>query len=309
MNKINDRALIRTLVTIKDGTERHEGMNTIWEGGTVPSEQLLDKLELHWYNSGRLVVMNRETGEAHFQMHFGNMMIVTCNDPSHKWQISYKGPTIGFEVFENDVKTPVNMDISGGSMLSYEDKYGTLKGHVKMEMYEGDIRRERIPLRQRLWNAFANARWKLLHIPASHYYWGKVLNKKVGEWQGSNLIVTIGKQMALDRLFGLSSIAALSHMGVGTDSTAAAVGNTKLNPSVSGSVSFLAYDATPIRTSLTVAAIRTWDTATGNFSWNELGLANSATNDGTHLFNRIIVGPFAKSSAVSIIVTVSISLS
>ena len=148
-------------------------------------------------------------------------------------------------------------------------------------------------------------RWKL------SVYKGNVRTPEylVETIEGSNLVVTLGKQILMDRLFGLSGVAALSHMGVGTDSTAAAVGQNKLNPSVAGSVDFNAFDSTPTRSSETVTCIATWATGDANFSWNELGLANSATNDGTHLFNRIVIGPFTKTSAVSIIVTVTVAQS
>lgn len=164
----------------------------------------------------------------------------------------------------NDAKTVVNEFIP------------PLKGHWKLEVYQGDIRTP---------------------------------DKLKEVIEGDNLVVTLGKQILLDRLFGLSAVAALTHMGVGTDSTAAAVGQNKLNPTVAGSVDFNAFDSTPTRSSQTVTAIATWGTSDGNFSWNELGLANSATNDGTHLFNRIVIGPFSKTSAVSIVVTVTISQS
>lgn len=161
-------------------------------------------------------------------------------------------------------------------MLNLSEKNRILKGYWKLEVYEGDIRTP------------------------------NTLKEVI---EGSNLVVTLGKQIILDRLFGLSSIAALSHMGVGTDSTAAAVGQTKLNPTVSGSTDFNAFDSTATRSSQTVTCIATWATGDGNFSWNELGLANSATNDGTHLLNRIVIGPFTKTSAVSIVVTCTITQS
>ena len=121
-------------------------------------------------------------------------------------------------------------------------------------------------------------------------------------------ISTRGKQLALDRLFGLGSEGPLTYMGVGTDSTAYAVGQTQLNPSVSGSVFLKVYDATPIRTSLTVAAITTFATGEANFAWNEIGLFNGGTNGTDEMFDRIApIGPFTKTSAVSIVATVEIT--
>lgn len=191
--------------------------------------------------------------------------------------------------------------------LHCPDSAPLLRGRVRMEVYEGDIRREPIPLWQHAHNAAVNLRWRLLRIPASRYYRGRILNKLVHVQEKDNLVLTLGKQIMLDRLYGLGGVGALTHMGVGTDSTAASVGQNKLNPTVAGSVDFNAFDATPIRTSLTVASIATWGTGDGNFTWNEMGLAKSATNDGTNLFARTVIGPFTKSTAVSIVLTHSLT--
>jgi len=121
-------------------------------------------------------------------------------------------------------------------------------------------------------------------------------------------ISTDGKALVLERLFGIGSEGPLTHMGVGTDSTAYAVGQTQLNPSVSGSVFLKAYDALPIRTSLTVAAITTFATGEANFNWQEIALFNGGTNGTDEMFNRIApIGPFNKTSAVSIVATVEIT--
>jgi hypothetical protein len=57
---------------------------------------------------------------------------------------------------------------------------------------------------------------------------GAVLNPVVWEQTKTNLIVTTGKQLILDRLFGLSAAVALSGMAVGTSATAAAAGDTAI---------------------------------------------------------------------------------
>jgi len=162
------------------------------------------------------------------------------------------------------------------SELKLHDKSCGLKGHWKLEIYENDTRD------------------KLL----------KVI-------EGDNLIVTVGKDLLLDRLFALSGPpAAVGNVGVGTDSTAAAVGQTKLNPSVSGSVLIQTADAGTSRTAEVVTIVSTFGTGVANFSWNELGLFNGNTNGTSTMFNRIApIGPFNKTSAVSIIVTVTITQS
>jgi len=127
---------------------------------------------------------------------------------------------------------------------------------------------------------------------------GTILNDHVDQIKGENLIVTVGKQMIMDRLFGLSAVGAMTRIGVGTSNTAAAAGNTSLTGST-----FVAFDSTPIRSSLTVTAVATFDTSTANITWAELGMDN-----GTTLLNRIApIGPFTKTSAVSIVVTVQIT--
>lgn len=182
--------------------------------------------------------------------------------------------------------------------IALHENSGGLKGHWKLDVYEGDIRRERLPLKQRAWNLYADVMWRLFRKPASHYYWGKVLNEHVKTIEGDNLITTVGKQMIMDRLFGLSGVGAMTRTGVGTSATAAAVGNTSLTGSA-----FKAYDATPVRAALTVTTVTTFGTGDGNLNWQELGMDN-----GTILLNRIApIGPFNKTSAVSIVVTVTIT--
>lgn len=124
-----------------------------------------------------------------------------------------------------------------------------------------------------------------------------------------NLIVTVGKNLVLDRLFGLSSAVALTSVGVGTDSTAAAVGQTQLNPTVAGSVLLQTADAGTSRSAQTVTIASTYGTGVANFSWNEIGLFNGNTNGTSTMFNRIVIGPFNKTTAVTIIAQLQISQS
>lgn len=157
--------------------------------------------------------------------------------------------------------------------LRLRDRNMGLRGRWRLDVYEGDIRRS----------------------PG-----GVILNTHLEQLNYENLVVTVGKQMILDRLYGLSGVGAMTRTGVGTSPTAAAVGNTALTGAV-----FKAFDSTPTRTALTVTSITTFGTADANISWNELGLDN-----GTILLNRIApIGPFAKSTAVSIIATVAFSQS
>jgi hypothetical protein len=109
-----------------------------------------------------------------------------------------------------------------------------------------------------------------------------------------NLIVTVGKQAVLDRAFGLSSVTALDRTGVGTSGTAAAVGDTTLTGAV-----FKVFDSTATRASTTVTAATTFTTSEANINIQEMALANSANT----LLNRIVIGPYNKTSAVSLKLT------
>lgn len=179
-----------------------------------------------------------------------------------------------------------------GQAIQFSDGSGALRGHWRLDVYQGDVRRARLPERLRRKNA---ARHRRGLLPK---YLGRVLDKPIQVIEGDNLIVTVGKQMIMDRLFGLSAVGAMSRTGVGTSATAAAVGNTSLTGGV-----FVAYDATPTRSSLTVTTVTTFGTGTANINWQELGMDN-----GTTMLNRIApIGPFNKTSAVSIVVTVTIT--
>lgn len=122
-----------------------------------------------------------------------------------------------------------------------------------------------------------------------------------------NLIVDTGKALMLDRLFGLGTPANITHVGVGTDAAAAAVGQTRLNPVTAGSVLIQAADTGTSRSGLTVTIRSTFGTGVANFNWNEAGLFNGATNGTSILFNRVVIGPFSKTTAVSIVYTTTVS--
>lgn len=139
---------------------------------------------------------------------------------------------------------------------------------------------------------------------------GTILNKVVHESPVyKNMIVTTGKNLTLDRLFGLASAVAITSVGVGTDSTAAAVGQTQLNPTVSGTVLIQTADAGTSRTGQVVTITSTFGTGVANFSWNEAGLFNGNTNGTSVMFNRVVIGPFSKTSAVSIVYQTTVTQS
>lgn len=174
--------------------------------------------------------------------------------------------------------------------LVLDDRSPDLKGLWTLDIYDGDVERRPLTPDQERENRAWLAAGHTLPLHA-----GEIVSHAIDQIRGTNLVVTVGKQLLLDRLYGLSGVAALSRTGVGTLNTAAAVGNTALTGS-----SFKAFDSTPTRASLSVTSITTFGTADANLVWAELGLDNATT-----LFNRIApIGPFTKTTAVSIAVTV-----
>lgn len=203
-----------------------------------------------------------------------------------------------------------------------------LKGHWKFEVYEGDIVRERLSLAQRFDNRLALVEARVLGRPLNRWHHGRILNPLVeileGDFtplrevadiraalEGDNLVTTAGKSLLLDRLYANAGFGgAVNSMGTGTEATAAAIGDTKLNPAGGGTVFIQAFDAAATRAGLIETSICTFTTAQANFNWQELGEFNGTTNGTSTLFNRIApIGPFNKTSAVSIVVTVTVTQS
>jgi hypothetical protein len=135
-----------------------------------------------------------------------------------------------------------------------------------------------------------------------HDKFGQVRNPVVWQQTKTNLITTVGKGLMLDRLFGLSAAVALAGTAVGTSSTAAAVGDTALtNPA------YKAFASTPTRSGLVVTAVTSYLTSEANITIAEAGLM---TASGGVLFNHLApIGPFAKSTAVSLDITTQITQS
>ena len=163
--------------------------------------------------------------------------------------------------------------IDDGAILL--DRIDTARGLWTFTVYEGDVERN------------------------EH---GRILNPILAAWSQENLITTVGKQLVLDRLFGLSAAVAVSGTAVGTSSTAAAVGDTAITGAV-----YQAFDSTPTRSSLTVTAVTTYATGTANINIQEAGLL---TASGGVLLNRLApVLSFTKTTAMSLAVTTTITQS
>lgn len=174
------------------------------------------------------------------------------------------------------------------------DSLPTMHGHWRLDVYDGDVERRPLTREQRRENRRARRHGLLLPLHA-----GEIVSRPIDVYEGDNLVVTVGRQVTMDRIYGLSSVAAISRTGVGTSNTAAALANTTLTGSA-----FKVFDSTPTRSSLTVTSITTFGTGEANIVWAELGLDNATT-----LLNRIApIGPFTKTTAVSIAATCAVTI-
>lgn len=189
----------------------------------------------------------------------------------------------------------------------HKDAIATPKGHWVFKVFDGDVERKPLTVEQERENAVFASRFPEAVCPL---HVGQIVSQPIDQYEGDNVIATTGKALYLDRLFALSGPpAALSHIGVGNDATAAAAGDTQLGGSTP-SPDLRAFDSTPIRSSLTVTAVRTYATGEGNMTWQEIALFNGSTNGSDIMFNRIApIGPFTKTSAVAIEATVTITQS
>lgn len=174
---------------------------------------------------------------------------------------------------------------------------GELLGLHQFVAYEGDVEYEDYEFVEDIIHG------KKLLVPK-----GPPINPVVFESDiVKNLIVTNGKNLMMDRLFNLASAVALGQIGVGTDPAAAAVGQVQLNPVTAGSVLIQAADAGTSRSGQTVTIKSTFGTSVANFQWNEAAIFNGTVNGTSVMFNRVVIGPFTKSTAVSIVYTTTVT--
>jgi hypothetical protein len=122
-----------------------------------------------------------------------------------------------------------------------------------------------------------------------------------------NTIVTNGKGLLLDRLFGLAAAVAITSIGIGASLTASAVTDTQLGTTPT----LQTQDATfPSRAALVVTNQGTFATGVANVNWQECALFNGNTNGTSVMLDRIApIGPFTKTAAVSIILQITITQS
>jgi hypothetical protein len=97
-----------------------------------------------------------------------------------------------------------------------------------------------------------------------------------------NLVVTVGKNFIASRMKDTTDTA-MSHMEVGTDSTAAAVGDTALGAAVASSR--VSLTSTTVTTN-SVAYVATFPAGTGTGALTEAGIFN-ASSSGTMLCRTV----------------------
>jgi hypothetical protein len=174
------------------------------------------------------------------------------------------------------------------------------KGHWHLAVHEGDVERRPLTPEQKR----ENEAFRRLNPDAPFpLHVGEIVSRPIDTYEGHNVVSTNGKGLLLDRLFGITATAVTS-MGVGATAAAAVAGDTQLG----STPTILAFDALPIRASLVVSCIRTFATGEANISWNELAMFNGTVNGTSIMLNRIApIGPFAKTSAVSIAATCQVT--
>jgi len=125
--------------------------------------------------------------------------------------------------------------------------------------------------------------------------------------EGENLILTAGATLVLQRLAGISATAIDATNGriaVGNGTTAVSAGQTDLQ---GASKYRQVFDAVPTVSGNQLQAVATVAAGNATFTWEELGLANSAS--GATLVNRFLQSMGAKGAGVQWILTITVTLS
>lgn len=187
--------------------------------------------------------------------------------------------------------------------MNASDLLAPIKGRWHLGVYEGDVERWPLTAEQRRENARFRRQFPAAPFPL---HVGAIVSRPIEEFVGDNVVTTNGKGLLLDRLFAMAGTPTqVNGIGVGNSATAAAASDTQLLGS-SPAPYLQAFDALPTRAALVVTSVTTVATGNGNQNWQELGQFNGVTNGTSVLFNRIApIGPFNKTSAVSIVVTVT----
>ena len=124
--------------------------------------------------------------------------------------------------------------------------------------------------------------------------------------EAENLLLTAGATLVLNRLAGISSTAIDATNGriaVGDGVTAVSAGQTNLQ----GTNTYRqVFDAVPTVSGNQLQAVATVAAGNATFTWNEAGLANSAS--GATLVNRFLQSFGAKGAGTQWILTITVTL-
>lgn len=121
------------------------------------------------------------------------------------------------------------------------------------------------------------------------------------EREERNLLVNAGLNLVLDRLVGTSE-AVMSHMGVGTGSTAAAAGNTALETALGARKALTSSTVT----GSSIAYVGAWAAGESTGAITEAGIFN-ASSSGTMLC-RSVFSAVNKAAADSLTITWTITV-
>ena len=115
-----------------------------------------------------------------------------------------------------------------------------------------------------------------------------------------NVVVAVGKQIIAARLVG-NTIAIPSHMAVGTDSTAAATGQTALG----GELGRVVLDSTT-RVSNVLTYVATFPAGTGTGALTEAGILNASSSG--NMLCRTVFGVVTKAAGDTVIITWNVTV-
>lgn len=135
------------------------------------------------------------------------------------------------------------------------------------------------------------------------------LNEPIDTQKFKNLLTNAGAAILEDLLIGAGGTVfsnANAYIGVGNGTTAVSAAHTDLQ---GGSKTRKAMDATfPSRSSQTLTFKSTFATGDANYSWEEMAAFN-ASSAGTMLNRALVSSPFTKTSALSVVATLTWTVS
>ena len=116
----------------------------------------------------------------------------------------------------------------------------------------------------------------------------------------NNLVVAVGKDVIASRLVG-NTLAVMSHMAVGSSSTAAATSQTALGTELGR----VALDSTT-RSTNTITYVATFPAGTGTGSITEAGILNAGATG--NMLCRTVFGVVTKASGDTVVITWNVTV-